>query len=577
MLAKPAQLLLKNEYRILGLMLFSLLAAILPGQSAALAQSLLIIHFGFFLLWQPLLKQQQTFNLSSLLVLILLVLTFILWFNPWFNAFWVLILLSLLTGRIFNRGFERIVYGYAVFLLLLQLVLIITPQLFGLNGLSPAFQTAANNMIMFAPLLLILAPASQGSSQHVDFIRGFLVVLLTIFLCMSSVLVSFTTKQAYIPSLISSIGILSIFLIITSLLWAPPGGFAGLAQIWEKYLLNIGGPFEQWLNHIATEENKTANRPLEFLDASLQYLFQQPWVSGVTYIIQSKHSGPSQVLVGQAGKHQIFHHDELIQLTIYTHTSVGPALSLHAKLILRVLVFYYRAKLQEQQIIKQAHLRAIYETGSKLTHDVKNILQTTQTMTQIINDNDAEMQAIIAVLKKQMPLLNQRLQTTLNKLKSPQSSTNSTEKNLISLLTWWQQLQLRYQDSFVNFSSEVTDDFVIPFDIYNTVAENLLENARNKKSREPDIQVNACLLKQDDNIVFQVCDTGSAFPEDKLGLLFEEALPSEDGYGIGLYQSGELAKKHHYRLWLYTNQPQAVCFRLQKDQSGSSSNAEITA
>jgi len=562
MAIKPSHFLLKNEYRILGLMLFSLLAAILPGQSNALAQSFLIVHFGFFLLWQPLFKQQQNFNLISLIVLIVLVVSFILWFNPWFNAFWVLILLSLLTGRIFNRGLERAVYGFAVFILLLQLVLIITPNLFALSGLSPAFQSIANTAIMLAPLLLILTPASKGLSQHVDFIRGFLIVLLVIFLCMSSVLVSFATLQAYIPSLISSIGILSGFLIITSLLWAPPGGISGLAQLWEKYLLNIGGPFEQWLNHIATEENKTSNRPAEFLDASLQYLIEQQWVCGVTCESASNTFINKNIFVGEKSKYQIPHHDDIIQLTIYTHTPIGPALSLHARLILRVLVFYYRAKLQEQQIIKQAHLQAIYETGSKLTHDVKNILQTTQTMTQIINDNDSEMQAIIEVLKKQMPLLNQRLQTTLNKLKAPEHTLNNPPAEPVSVLECWQQLTLRYQGTKITFVNELENDTEIFEEVFNTVAENLLENAKNKQGRETGISISARLMLNNKQIVFQVCDTGSAFPEDKLCLLFQQALSSEDGYGIGLYQSSELAKKSGYLLELYENTNRLVCFRL---------------
>jgi len=562
MALKPSQFLFKNEYRILGLMLFSLLAAILPGQSSALAQSFLIVHFGFFLLWQPLFKQQQNFNLPSLIALIVLVVSFILWFNPWFNAFWVLVLLSLLTGRIFNRGLERAVYGYAVFILLLQLVLIITPNLFSLSGLSPTFQSIANTSIMLAPLLLIFSPASKDLTPHVDFIRGFLIVLLVIFLCMSSVLVSFATLQAYIPSLISSIGILSVFLIITSLLWAPPGGMSGLAQLWEKYLLNIGGPFEQWLNHIAMEENKTSNRPAEFLDASLLYLIDQQWICGVAYN-STAHSGNNKnALVGTKSKYSILQKDETTELTIYTYAPIGPALSLHARLILRVLVFYYRAKLQEQQIIKQAHLQAIYETGSKLTHDVKNILQTTHTMTQIINDNEADMQATIDILKKQMPLLNQRLQTTLNKLKSPQSISASEKNSQTSLFKWWQQLKLRYQGCSIKFTNNLKDDYDIPLETFNTVAENLLENAKNKKNREPELNISAQLLIIQQNVVLQVCDTGSAFPDDKYPLLFKQTLPSEDGYGIGLYQSYQLAKKSGYQLTLNKNQAGNVCFHL---------------
>ncbi len=561
---KPAQILLKNEYRILGLMLFSLLAAISPGQNILPGQSLLILHFGFFLLWQPLFKQQQHFNLPGLILLIILIIAYIHWFNPWLNAFWVLTLLTLLTGRIFNRGFERAVYGYAVIILFLQLILVATPELFGLSGLSPSFQIPASSFIIFSPLLLLFAPGRDSSTQHVDFIRGFLVVLLIIFLCMGSALVSFTTGQAYIPSLISSIILLSIFLIITSLLWAPPGGLYGLAQLWEKYLLNIGGPFEEWINHIAAEEARTSNRPVAFLDASLQYLIHQPWVGGVYWETCSSNHIKNHHLEGKKSKYPIFFHDDRIELTIYTRTPVGPALLIHAKLILRVLVFYYRAKLQEQQILKQAHLQAIYETGSKLTHDIKNILQSTQTMTQIINDNDAEMQAIFIILKKQMPLLSQRLQTTLNKLQSPQASLNQLDITQGSILQWWQQIQIRYNETGIDFYCTIEADSFIPVETFNTVAENLLENARNKKGRETSIHIKAELLNRNNKIVFRVCDTGSHFPEDKRVLLFQQALPSEDGYGIGLYQSYQLARQTGYNIELTDNSDGKVCFSLKK-------------
>lgn len=566
MTVRPAQLLQKNEYRILGLMLMSLLAAISPDQSLLFAQSFLIVHFGLFLLWQPVFKQQQTFRLSGLILLLMMITAYIYWFNPWLNAFWVLTLLTLLTGRIFNRGFERAVYGYAVVVLFLELVLILTPQLFGLSGLPQTFQNPASTILMFSPILLLFTPARSDTSQHVDFIRGFLVVLLIIFLCMGSALVSFTTGQAYIPSLISSIILLSIFLVITSLLWAPPGGVSGLAQLWEKYLLNIGGPFEQWINHIATEEARTSNRPAAFLDASLQYLIHQHWVCGVYWQTLLDEQPQQDHLEGKQSKHAIIHHDDRIVITIYTFTPVGPALSLHAKLILRVLVFYYRAKLQEQQIVRQAHLQAIYETGSKLTHDVKNILQSTQTMTQIINDHDTEMEAIFSILKKQLPLLSQRLQSTLIKLQSPQTTHNNDDNDMTSLLAWWQQLQTRYQQENTEFLGNITDDIEIPAETFNTVAENLIENARNKASRETGITISVQLSKTDNNVSLTVCDTGSVFPEDKLNALFQEALSSEDGYGVGLYQSYQLAKKNGYILSLPVNQPGKVCFLLNPEK-----------
>ena len=91
------QFLLNNEHRLLGLMIFSLLAAIHVGNSDTLAQSFLFVHFGFFLLWQPVIKQQSSFSVIQLFILVILIFAYVYFFNPWLNAFWSLLLLTLLT------------------------------------------------------------------------------------------------------------------------------------------------------------------------------------------------------------------------------------------------------------------------------------------------------------------------------------------------------------------------------------------------------------------------------------------------------------------------------------------------
>lgn len=550
------QFLLNSEHRLLGLMLFSLLAASHIGNSDTIAQSFLIIHFGFFLLWQPVVKQQSSFSTKKIAVLLLLIFSFIYLFNPWLNAFWTLLLLTLLTGRIFARGLARAAYGLAVIILFLQLVLITTPELFQLVAISSSLQAPFSTALLILPLILLFIPATSSSSNQVDFIRGFLVVLLAILLCMSSVLISLTAQQQYIESLAISVIILSLFLLLTAFLWAPRGGFTGLAQLLEKYVLNIGGPFEEWFTHVSTLEANTGLRPENFLSASLRYLMQQHWICGVSW-----QAGSEEGLEGETSSHQVDIHDEKLTLIIYTYTPVGPSLLLHSKLLLSVLTFYYRAKLQEQLLLKQAHMQAIYETGSKLTHDVKNILQSTHTMSQIINDNDAQIQEKIDVLKKQMPLLTQRLNTTLEKLRAPGSSRTSRSSSG-SLLHWWNQLQMRYTGRHIKFTTDINSDAEIPVDIFTTVIENLLDNARNKRIREPNLTILVSLSKVRDRVTFSVTDTGSAINPQVSKQLFKEVVSSNDGFGIGLYQSYELAKNHGYELGIKDSSEGNVCFVL---------------
>jgi len=149
--------LLDHEHRLLGLMLFSLLAAIHIGNTDTLAKSFLIVHFGFFLLWQPIVKQQATFTLKQLIIVVLLTSAYIYFFNPWLNAFWSLLLLTLLTGRIFARGLARATYGFAVIILFLEIILMTTPTLFKLAALTPSLQSIVSTIITFSPLLLLLS------------------------------------------------------------------------------------------------------------------------------------------------------------------------------------------------------------------------------------------------------------------------------------------------------------------------------------------------------------------------------------------------------------------------------------
>ncbi len=549
--------LLKNEHRLLGLMIFSLLAAVHLGNNDAIAKSFLIVHFGLFLLWQPVVKQQSAFSVKQILLLLLLISAFTYLFNPWLYTLWSLLLLTLLTGHIFARGLARAAYALAVIVLFLELTLNTTPNLFSLTALQSSLKTPFDTFLLATPLLLLFFPVTSTVSKQVDFVRGLLIVLLIVFICMSSSLINLTTQQTYIESLAISIIILSLFLLLTAFLWTPRAGFSGFAQLWEKYLLNIGGPFEQWITHVSTLEANTSLSPEKFLSASLRYLMQQHWVCGVSWQV-----GNEKGIEGEESQYVINIRDEKLNLALYAYSPIGPSLMFHAKLLLSILIFYYRAKLQERHVVKQAHLKAIYETGSKLTHDVKNILQTTQTMTNIINDNDSEMQEIFDVIKRQMPLLTQRLSTTLDKLRSPIDTLSPENAKNGSALRWWNQLQLRYTGRHIEFTSNIKTDIQIPIEVLTTVVENLLDNARNKRTREADLTITVHLSNVDERLLLSVCDTGSAIPESISQHLFTEIIASNDGFGIGMHQSYELAKKHGYELSVDSNVDGQVCFIL---------------
>ena len=548
------KLLLGNEHRLLGLMMIFLIAAVSFSDNLNLSRSLFITHFGFFLMWQPVYKQELDFSLVQLLGLLGLIGVFVIWLNVWLTPFWMLLLLSLLTGRIFSRGIGRIAYGIAVIVLFLQLILITTPELFRLHGFStPVLTTLRFLLILLLVPLFFIRSSDQPHRTHVDFIRGFLIVILTLFLCMGSVLVTFTANIPYIQSLASTIIIAALFLLLTALLWTPRGGFSGLAQLWERYLLNIGGPFEQWISQLSSLEANTSLEPEYFLSTSIKHLTERHWITGIIW-----KTDKSEGMEGNRSKHMVIVSDDKVELTLYAFSPIGPALLLHTKLLLSVLIFYYKAKLQERQLTKQAHLRAIYETGSKLTHDVKNILQSTKTLTQALVQDDERTAEAHQILKKQLPLLTERLQSTLDKLSAPTLEKTET----IALKTWWQEIQSKYAGRDIKFSETLEADPPIPLDVFNTVTENLLENARSKRLSQPEITITVSLEAGSEGIRLSVTDSGTALASDTVSRLFNEVILSENGFGIGLYQSSQLATRAGYTLSLDSNTAGRVSFKL---------------
>ncbi len=548
------KLLLGNEHRLLSLMLISLIAAISFSENINISRSLFITHFGFFLMWQPVYKQEVDFSIGKLAGLLGFIGIFLVWLNVWLTPFWMLLLLSLLTGRIFSQGLGLVAYGIAVIVLFLQLILITTPALFNLHGFSAPVLAILQLMLILLLLPLFFIRSTDHRHQtHVDFIRGFLIVILTLFLCMGSVLVTFTANIPYIQALASTIIIAALFLLVTALLWTPRGGFSGIAQLWEKYLLNIGGPFEQWISQLSSLEANTSLEPDYFLNTSIKYLQERHWISGIQWKTDN-----SEGFSGDRTAHLVTVSDDKVDLTLYAFSPIGPALLLHTKLLLGVLVFYYKAKVQERQLTKQAHLRAIHETGSKLTHDVKNILQSTKTLTQAVMHEDERTSEAYQILRKQLPLLTERLQTTLDKLSAPTMETSES----IAIKSWWRDIQSKYAGRDINFTESIHADQLIPVEVFNTVTENLLENARTKRLTEPGISITIALQVDNNSVNLRVLDSGSPVSEGARAQLFNEVIFSESGFGIGLYQSSQLASRAGYRLQLESNNQGNVCFNL---------------
>jgi sensor histidine kinase regulating citrate/malate metabolism len=101
----------------------------------------------------------------------------------------------------------------------------------------------------------------------------------------------------------------------------------------------------------------------------------------------------------------------------------------------------------------------------------------------------------------------------------------------------------------------------LPATLFNSAAENLLENALAKKKDAPKLQISVG-LGLDPQPTLTVCDDGAAIPAEVRETLLREPVASSAGLGIGLYQTARHAQFYGYELRVMCNEPGRVCFEL---------------
>jgi len=543
----------RYEFINLGLMLLLLhLALQVPPGNTFLAYSLLIAHIGFFLLWQPSLNGSEKVHLKTLLP-VLAFNTFLYWvLGDWFIALWIILLIGLTSGSALVKGLQRSIYALATVILFLQLSLALTPRLFHLDVLDYDLDQIIFYSIFTACGIIIFWPSKKNRTVKIDYMHSLLISFGLFSFYITSILISFTSQINYLESLLFTALSISGFFIVLSIVWLPRHGVAGIGQVWEQHILNIGNPFESWVKQTALLGQNKKITPDLFLQNSIKQLLTLSWVSGIQWS-DNEHNA----LYGEISNHQTVFIDNGIKMHLYSHIPMGSALKIHAQLLMHLMSYFYTSKLREITLKNQTHLKAVYETGSKLTHDIKNILQSLQMLTSVVQATDDPMDSH-QLIEKQLPLLTQRLQNTLDKL---QTKTD-TGRSFKPMSTWWTELQSRYHGRDIQFVGETDKNISIDTDVFDTVLENLLENARNKRHTKPDTEIITSIKFKNNSPIVCVCDDGEPVSDSKVENLFKQILPSNDGYGIGLYQSAQLADRNGYKLELISNEAGKVCFRI---------------
>lgn len=551
---------LRRQWLMIFMLLLLHLALVL-GVDNPWSRGFLVSHLGIFLLWQPLWRGDDELTSGGVTLIGAASLAVLFWLNWWLLAFWLAGLFALLGGKIFSfrAKWLRVFYLFGMFYLLAALLLLAVPHLFAPDAFGGSGQTVLAYALTALLVLMFLLPVEHeppGSGQIVDFFYVMTLFMLTVVLVLGSFAAMTLRHQSYPPSLLQTIFLLAALLLVLGWLWNPRFGFSGLQPLFSRYLLSIGTPFEQWMSKVADAAEREQNAA-GFLEKAAHHLFDLPWLEGVKW-----ESPDGEGALGQQNERPIRMRAGQLRLEISTRYRIGPSVLLHIHLLAQIVGRFYETKRREHALRQITRLQAIYETGARLTHDVKNLLQSLYTLTSAAQQPALDRQ-FRELLKRQLPQLTQRLELTLGKLQTPGAEQSG---NFMEAVAWWEGVKDRYEGRGIDFDGAFAVPVSIPASLFDCVLDNLLDNAMMKRMAEPGIAITAA-LRAGDGILLTVCDSGSPIREAVAAKLFTTTLHSDTGLGIGLYQAAQWAKQQGYRLALRSNRPGEVCFELASDTS----------
>lgn len=507
---------------------------------------------GLFLIWQPFVAGERRISGRQGAVLLGMVLASTLLLGPWLLLIWCGALAASIGGRVMgteHRG-ERAGYLLAFGYLIGLSVLGVVPEISPAAQIDAAVRDSVALLLPLALPLLLLFPArapQRKTGETFDLFYGMLVFLVLAVLVLGALAYMPIGRAGYIESIFKTSLTVAGALLVVAWAWNPRGDFSGIGSAISRYLLSLGMPLEQWLVHLSEESERNAE-PGHFLEAVMQRLAAAPWVLGIAWQMGDK--------LGELGESSAHCHACTagdLSLTVYFRHSPSPALRWHVEWLLRLAIEFYLVKRQSQQLQRMGYARAIYETGARVTHDVKNLLQSLQVLCYAAAQ-PGDPAEVASLLRRQLPQIADRLKATLDKLQSPQRE----DAQAVAAELWWQRLQDRYAHAGIAWVGGQGSGQMLPGALFDSVAENLLQNALAKRQREPGLSISVAF----DGVTLSVTDDGSAIAPALADGLLREPVLSNDGLGIGLYHAARQADALGYRLALAESRPGRVTFAL---------------
>ncbi len=548
-------------------MLLTLHAALVSAPGGDFQRVWLMVHFGLFLLWQPFYATERELEVFTVVVLVAIIAA-VLWFlSGWMIVMWLSLLLGILGGKVFTvhaarfGRFYLVAFSYLLSVLLLWAVpALVLPE----QPIPEPVRAFASWVLPLALAVLALLPfgSEDEQGQVFDFFYAVLLFQLVVVLVLGSVALMRYTGDQYFRSVALTVLGFGAALFLFAVLWSPRGGFGGLRTYFSRYLLSVGMPFELWMRRVAELAEREGD-PRRFLELALAEIAAFPWMRGGNW-----RSADGEGSFGTPSGHASRFAFHGLELTFHSAIPLSPALFLHMRLLAQVVGEFYEGKRRESALRSHAYMQAVHETGARLTHDIKNLLQSIYALTSVAPKGGAEGYA--GLLQRQLPQLAQRLHATLEKLRAPEIATRELP---VPARAWWAGVERRLAGQALELSAEIGDGVEVPAALFDSLLENCLDNARAKRAREPGLAISVSFRALGPEILLSVCDTGSAVAEAVERHLFREPIAQSrgEGLGIGLFQAARQAAQAGFRLRLAANADGRVCFAIEREVAAAPS------
>lgn len=560
--------------RLLGrpwLLVFSLLLlhlALVQGVASPIARGLLIGHLGSVLMWQPLLRGDRRVSLPELAVCLLLGLVLGTRASWGLMLYWALFLAAMLGGRLFvlTSARARLPVWLALVYLVFALVGLILPETLPPGIRPPALLehfVAWLTPALFALMLVLGTPEeARREEPAVDVVGSLLMVLVLGGVMMGALALMFVGGRDYLQALLQATLVTAAGLMLLGWVWNPRAGFGGLGLAVARYVLSGGRYFERWLDEVAQLAVRDDDVERFVADAA-ERMLRWPEVVGVGWLIRS--GGQTGCFGRCQGTPACIEHGQL-RIELYGGREFNPSLLWQADLMIRLLAQFHAARMQAQRLRAMSYVHAVHETGARMTHEVKNLLQSLDTLCFAVADASPERAAELqGLLARQLPAISRRLHEALEKIRRPEAEAEQP----MPVEQWWSALQERFVADEIEFSAaSLPTGCRVPAVLFDTVADNLLRNALEKRAsmHAGHLRIRVRLEGDAAGGVLSVEDDGAPMTTGLRAQLFSQPLASASGLGIGLYQSARLAEAAGYALALACNEPGCVRFILGPQQ-----------